>query len=73
MTPVLLTGAPPGSRGEKKEIEKPRPSPAGPRKSLYAVFRARETFGSPAQGGLENKGGAHHSGRAIETAHDDSP
>src|SRR5712691_8834884 len=39
----FFTGAPPGSSGEKKEIEKPRPSPAGPRKSLYAVFSARET------------------------------
>src|SRR3981189_1407402 len=36
-------GAPPGNSGQKKEIEKPRPSPAGPRKSLYAVFSARET------------------------------
>ena len=54
-------------------MEKPRPSPAGPRKSLYAVFSARETFGSPAQGGLKNESGAHHSDRAIETAHDDSP
>jgi len=45
----------------------------GPEKSLYAVFSARETFGSPAQGGLKNERGAHHSGRAIETAHDDSP
>ena len=44
MTPAsFFTGAPPGSRGQKKEIEKPRPSPAGPRKSLYAVFSARET------------------------------
>src|SRR5207248_8078893 len=43
----------------------------GPEKSLYAVFSARETFGSPAQGGLKNERGAHHSGRAIETAHDD--
>src|SRR5450755_3547690 len=44
MTPAsFFTGAPPGSSGQKKEIEKPRPSPAGPRKSLYAVFSARET------------------------------
>src|SRR5436190_16192971 len=45
----------------------------GPEKSLYAVFSARETFGSPAQGGLKNERAAHHSGRAIETAHDNSP
>jgi hypothetical protein len=37
------------------------------------MFSARETFGSPAQGGLKNESGAHHSDRAIETAHDDSP
>jgi hypothetical protein len=44
MTPAsFFTGAPPGNSGQKKEIEKPRPSPAGPRKSLYAVFSARET------------------------------
>jgi hypothetical protein len=44
MTPAsFFTGAPPGSSGQKKEIEKPRPSPAGPRKSLYAVISARET------------------------------
>lgn len=36
-------GHPPGSSGQKKEMEKPRPSPAGPRKSLYAVISARET------------------------------
>jgi hypothetical protein len=44
MTPAsFFAGAPPGGSGQKKEIEKPRPSPAGPRKSLYAVFSARET------------------------------
>ena len=43
MTPAsFFTGAPPAAVGRKKEIEKPRPSPAGPRKSLYAVS-ARET------------------------------
>jgi hypothetical protein len=43
MTPAsFFTGAPPGSVG-RKEIEKPRPSPAGPRKSLYAIVSARET------------------------------
>src|SRR5712691_4646854 len=39
----FFTGASPGGSGQKKEIEKPRPSPAGPQKSLYAVFSARET------------------------------
>ena len=39
----FFTGAPPGISGQKNKIEKPRPSPAGPRKSLYAVFSARET------------------------------
>ena len=44
MTPAsLFTGAPPGNSGQKEEMEKPRPSPAGPRKSQYAVFSARET------------------------------
>ena len=44
MTPApFFTGAPPGNSGQKREIEKPRPLPAGPRKSLYAVFSARET------------------------------
>ena len=44
MTPAsFFTGAPPRSSGQKKEIEKPRPLPAGPRKSLYAIFSARET------------------------------
>jgi len=39
----FFTGAPPGISGQKNKIEKPHPSPAGPRKSLYAVFSARET------------------------------
>jgi hypothetical protein len=44
MTPAsFFTGGTAGSTGQKKEIEKPRPSPAGPRKSLYAVFSVRET------------------------------
>src|SRR5215475_5653292 len=38
-----LQGRRRASVGKKKEIEKPRPSPAGPRKSLYAVFSAHET------------------------------
>ena len=43
MTPAsFFTGAPPATVG-RKEIEKPRPSPAGPRKSQYAVISARET------------------------------
>jgi hypothetical protein len=40
---VLLHRGTAGQPWAKKEIEKPRPSPAGPRKSLYAVFSARET------------------------------
>jgi len=51
-------------------MKKPRPSPAGPKKSLYAaVSRTRKLFGSPAQGG-PNKFGAPHTGRLIETEHD---
>jgi len=38
MTPASFRRAPPGGNGEKKEMEKPRPSPAGPRKSLYAYL-----------------------------------
>ena len=44
MTPAsFFTGGTAGQQWAEKEIEKPRPSPAGPRKSLYAVFSARET------------------------------
>ena len=39
----FVAGAPPGSAGQKKKMEKPRPSPAGPqKKSLYAIVSARE-------------------------------
>jgi len=51
-------------------MKKPRPSPAGLKKSLYAaVSRTRKLFGSLAQGG-PNKFGAPHTGRLIETEHD---
>jgi hypothetical protein len=54
-------------------MKKPRPSPAGPKKSLYAaVSRTRKLFGSPAQG-EPNKFGAPHTGRLIETEHDNHP
>jgi len=68
--PVSFHRGTAGSRGQKKKMEKPRPSPAGPgnpctRYSAHAkppwFTRSRWT---------PNKGGAHHS-RAIETAHDD--
>jgi hypothetical protein len=67
-------GAPPGSSGQKKEIEK-APSVAGGAQKIPVriIQRTRNLFGSPAQGGLKNERGAHHSGRAIETAHDDIP
>jgi hypothetical protein len=58
--------------GRKKKWKSPVRRRRG-QKIPVRVFSARETFGSPAQGGLKNERGAHHSGRAIETAHDDSP
>jgi len=70
MTPVLPSQGPQPGRGGQK-TEKPRPSPAGPEKSLYAVFSARETSGSPAQGGLNSS--VTHSNRVIDAAHDDPP
>jgi hypothetical protein len=75
MTPAsFFTGAPPGSSGQKKEIEK-APSVAGGAQKIpvRGIQRTRNLFGSPAQGGLKNERGAPHSTRAIETAHDDTP
>ena len=40
---VLLHRGTAGRHWAEREMEKPRPSPAGPRKSMYAVFSARET------------------------------
>ena len=74
MTPAsFFTGGTAGKQWAEREIEKPRPSPAGPQK-IHArdLQRTRNLFGSPAQGGLTNKGAPDH-GCAIETAHDDSP
>jgi hypothetical protein len=43
MTPRPLSQGTAGSAGQKKKMEKPRPSPAGPqKKSLYAIVSARE-------------------------------
>jgi hypothetical protein len=72
MTPAsFFTGGTAGKQWAEREIEKPRPSPAGPQK-IHArdLQRTRNLFGSPAQGGLANKGAPDH-GCAIETAHDD--
>ena len=72
MTPEsFVTGAPAGRHWAEREMEKPRPSPAGPQKiHARGLQRTRNLFGSPAQGGLTNKGAADH-GCTIETAHDD--
>jgi hypothetical protein len=74
MTPASFTGAPPGSSGQKKEIEK-APSVAGGAQKISArgIQRTRNLFGSPAQGGLKNERLAHHGGRAIETTHNNPP
>ena len=68
----FVAGAPPGSVGQKKKMKKPRPSPAGPQKNPCTHLSAHANIlGSPAQGGLKNAKLPH--GRAIETAHDDTP
>jgi hypothetical protein len=73
MTPAsLFTGAPPGSSGEKRKSKSPVCRRRGPKISVRGVQRTRNLFGSPAQGGLEDKRGAFQC-RAIETAHDDPP
>lgn len=70
----FVAGAPPGSAGQKKKMEKPRPSPAGPQKNPSTQLSAHANIlGSPAQGGLKNAKLPHRSGRAIETAHDETP
>src|SRR5262245_40233271 len=74
MTPAsFFTGAPAGQRWAEKEDRK-APSVAGGAQNILVreIQRTRNLLGSPAQGGLKNKGGPHH-GRAMETAHDKTP
>jgi len=60
--------------GKKRKRKSPVRHRRGPRKiPVRGIQRTRNLFGSPAQGGLKNKRGAPHGGRAIETAHHDSP
>jgi len=74
MTPAsFFTGGTAGQQWAEKRNRK-APSVAGGAQKIpvRGIQRTRNLFGSPAQGGLQNKGVAPH-GRAIETAHDDSP
>jgi len=71
MTPVLHHRGPAGQQW--LENEKAPSVTGGAQKILYAaVSRTRKLFGSPAQGG-PNKFGAPHTGRLIETEHDNHP
>src|SRR6202163_31868 len=76
MTPAsFFTGGTAGQQWAEKTNRK-APSVAGGAQKIpvRSIQRTRNLFGSPAQGGLKNERGApHSSGRAIETAHDDTP
>src|SRR5207253_5188063 len=71
--PCVLHRGTAGRQWAEKRNGKAPSVAGGAQKIPVRVFSARETFGSPAQGGLKNERAAHHSGRAIETAHDNSP
>src|SRR5690242_1579961 len=59
MTPVLLNRGTAGQPwGEKRNRKAPSVA-GGAQEILYAVFSARETFGSPAQGGLQEISEVH--------------
>src|SRR5712671_1136593 len=75
MTPAsFFTGGTAGQPWAKKRNRK-APSVAGGawKISVRGIQRTRNLFGSPAQGGLKNEREAHHSSRAIETAHNKPP
>src|SRR6266581_1854451 len=58
---------------EKGNRKAPSVAGGAPKISVRGIQRTRNLFGSPAQGGLKNEREAHHSGRAIETAHNNPP
>jgi hypothetical protein len=75
MTPRPLSQGHRRQRWAQKENGK-APSVAGGAPEKIPVRdcqRTRNILGSPAQGGLKNAELPHLSGRAIETAHDDTP
>ena len=75
MTPRPCRRGTAGQRWAKKENGK-APSVAGGAPEKIPVRncqRTRNILGSPAQGGLKNAELPHLGGRAIETAHDDTP
>jgi hypothetical protein len=75
MTPAsFFTGGTAGQQWAKKRNRKAPSVAGGAQKiSVRGIQRTRNLFGSPAQGGLKNERLAHHSGRAIETAHNNPP
>jgi len=56
--------------GRKRNGKAPSVTGGAQKIHVRGIQRTRNLFGSPAQGGLKNKGGAYHS-CAIETAHND--
>ena len=75
MTPAsFFTGGTAGQQWAEKSNRKAPSVAGGAQKiSVRGIQRTRNLFGSPAQGGLKNEREAHHSGRAIETAHNNPP
>ena len=71
---VLLRRGTAGRPWAKKRNRKAPSVAGGAQKiSVRGIQRTRNLFGSPAQGGLKNEREAHHSSRAIETAHNNPP
>src|SRR6266851_1479592 len=58
---------------EKRNRKAPSVAGGAWKISVRSIQRTRNLFGSPAQGGLKNEREAHHSSRAIETAHNNPP
>ena len=75
MTPRPLSqGHRRAALGKKRKRKSPVRRRRGPRKiPVRNCQRTRNILGSPAQGGLKNANLPHRGGRAIETAHDETP
>jgi hypothetical protein len=75
MTPAsFFTGGTAGQQwAETRNRKAPSVAGGAQKISVRGIQRTRNLVGSPAQGGLKNEREAHHSGRAIETAHNDPP
>ena len=70
----FVARTPPGNVGQKENGKAPSVAGGAPEKiPVRNCQRTRNILGSPAQGGLKNTKLPHRSGRAIETAHDETP